>query len=459
MANLNRILELAGIKEKSLRVKQMSEKTLDELEHDKLCYEQQIKGAIIVTEALDNIRFKLIQTERAIDELKAEGINEELKQVDGKWALVSKKSGRPLRYYKGEGKPSDEWVKSQEKSVQYYKHMGEDVTDTENTVTDKEPLKNNTVYKDKSKTADDSVENCKDKPAVKEESVRTTDSFEQGKEVCANCNKSTHNAETCECECHDENGLSKIQETAPEDQEDFVKKSKADFKKRYGKRWKEVLYATAWKRHNEGLIGDSLDIADKLFEAVKDGSELQDSQPSAAIGKDSIDNVFDGHDEEKDNATELHNDAQGITQDRETKITVPADVFSQIDQRIKELEQSIELYDKTTYQQQYSNKLKAIENLEFIKEKLKMGNMEGYKQAQIHYGKLASIFAGNLFPAKLVDFLHDGLANEYKEVDFSDYPDSAQKPKESEVTGNSIYKTLNTSIYPQKGEDNVPKKS
>src|SRR5579859_7326444 len=100
MANLNRILELAGIKEKSLRVKQMSEKTLDELEHDKLCYEQQIKGAIIVTEALDNIRFKLIQTERAIDELKAEGINEELKQVDGKWALVSKKSGRPLRYYK-----------------------------------------------------------------------------------------------------------------------------------------------------------------------------------------------------------------------------------------------------------------------------------------------------------------------------------------------------------------------
>ena len=38
----------------------------------------------------------------------AESIDEVLKQVDGKWALVSKKTGRPLAYYKGEGKPSDE---------------------------------------------------------------------------------------------------------------------------------------------------------------------------------------------------------------------------------------------------------------------------------------------------------------------------------------------------------------
>jgi hypothetical protein len=49
---------------------------------------------------------------------------EVLKQVDGKWALVSKKTGRPLAYYDGEGKPSDEWVAKQERRIQYFKHKG-----------------------------------------------------------------------------------------------------------------------------------------------------------------------------------------------------------------------------------------------------------------------------------------------------------------------------------------------
>lgn len=51
-------------------------------------------------------------------------IDETLRQVDGKWALVSKKTGRPLAYYKGEGKPSDEWVAEQERRIQYFKHRG-----------------------------------------------------------------------------------------------------------------------------------------------------------------------------------------------------------------------------------------------------------------------------------------------------------------------------------------------
>jgi hypothetical protein len=44
-----------------------------------------------------------------------------LKLVNGRWALVSKKTLRPLAYYKGEGKPSDEWVKKQEQRIQYFK--------------------------------------------------------------------------------------------------------------------------------------------------------------------------------------------------------------------------------------------------------------------------------------------------------------------------------------------------
>lgn len=51
-------------------------------------------------------------------------ILETLQQVDGKWALVSKKTGRPLAYYDGEGKPSDEWVTKQERRIQYFKNKG-----------------------------------------------------------------------------------------------------------------------------------------------------------------------------------------------------------------------------------------------------------------------------------------------------------------------------------------------
>ena len=48
-----------------------------------------------------------------------------LKQVNGKWALVSKKTQRPLAYYKGNGKPSEDWVKKQESRIQMFKSMNE----------------------------------------------------------------------------------------------------------------------------------------------------------------------------------------------------------------------------------------------------------------------------------------------------------------------------------------------
>lgn len=53
-----------------------------------------------------------------------EMLDEHLAHVNGKWALVSKKTGRPLRYFHGPGKPSAEWVSKQERSVQYWKHQG-----------------------------------------------------------------------------------------------------------------------------------------------------------------------------------------------------------------------------------------------------------------------------------------------------------------------------------------------
>jgi hypothetical protein len=50
-----------------------------------------------------------------------------LVQKDGQWVFVSRKTRRPLAYYKGEGKPSEDWVKKQEARVQYFKHMSEAV--------------------------------------------------------------------------------------------------------------------------------------------------------------------------------------------------------------------------------------------------------------------------------------------------------------------------------------------
>lgn len=49
-------------------------------------------------------------------------LHEMLKKVDSRWAFVSRKTGRVLAYYKGDGKPSDEWVAKQERRVQYFKH-------------------------------------------------------------------------------------------------------------------------------------------------------------------------------------------------------------------------------------------------------------------------------------------------------------------------------------------------
>ncbi|RMH11907.1 MAG: NUDIX hydrolase [Gammaproteobacteria bacterium] len=57
---------------------------------------------------------------------KKKPLTETLKKVNGKWAIVSKKTGKPLRYYKGhKDKPSKEWVRQQEREIQMFKHMRE----------------------------------------------------------------------------------------------------------------------------------------------------------------------------------------------------------------------------------------------------------------------------------------------------------------------------------------------
>jgi len=47
-----------------------------------------------------------------------EFLNETLKKVNGRWALVSKSNPKKvLQYYRGHGKPSEQWVKKVEKRI------------------------------------------------------------------------------------------------------------------------------------------------------------------------------------------------------------------------------------------------------------------------------------------------------------------------------------------------------
>jgi hypothetical protein len=60
---------------------------------------------------------------QGIDEaVAAEDLFEYLRKIHKRWAIVSKREGRPLVYFKGEGKPSKEWVKKQERRINYFKN-------------------------------------------------------------------------------------------------------------------------------------------------------------------------------------------------------------------------------------------------------------------------------------------------------------------------------------------------
>lgn len=48
-----------------------------------------------------------------------------LKKVGGRWAIVSRKTHRPLAYYRGHGRPPASWIRKQEQRIQMFKHMRE----------------------------------------------------------------------------------------------------------------------------------------------------------------------------------------------------------------------------------------------------------------------------------------------------------------------------------------------
>lgn len=150
--------------------------------------------------------------------------------------------GRKSKCAMGEGKDKDA-NKAKKKAVIDPKKREKDVTSKFDPRTDLKPVKKGATVKEAKKVKPDFLDI--DKDGNKKESMKkaATDKKKSVKE-------------------------SKLQEKAPPGKkaEDFIKSSKADFKKRYGDRWEEVLYATAWKKF--GPKKESYVNAEKMLETA-----------------------------------------------------------------------------------------------------------------------------------------------------------------------------------------------
>jgi hypothetical protein len=107
----------------------------------------------------------------------------------------------------------------------------------------------------------------------------------------------------------------------------------------------------------------------------------------------------------------------GLDGARETEIKVPADIIKSVNQKVKDIEASIGAYDDKGYNDgdgANSNKNKAIDALEQIKDNLSSKDFEGFRQAQLFFQTLMSPIT-DLFPADLVSFLTHGPEGEGSE--------------------------------------------
>jgi hypothetical protein len=205
-----------------------------------------------------------------------------------------------------------------------------------------------------------------------------------------------------------------LNEVAPPDEEKFVKDSKEDFKKRYGKRWKRVLYATAWNKHKKDANESVEDFADRinaLFEEAdllseRAGIDILSEEEKFAIERIKYANPPANLYQLKavkvnDDYQEVKKELTGMDKNEEKKVKVPKSVNKAIDTRIKELESSIEKYGGGGPQEA------ALDELKEFKRLLSTENLEDYQAAQVKYGTLWTEIE-ELLPTLLVNFLHTG---------------------------------------------------
>ncbi len=64
---------------------------------------------------------RIIKFEDLDPDVEAENLLEFLRKIHKRWAIVSKRGGKPLVYFKGDGKPSEDWVERQERRIRKHK--------------------------------------------------------------------------------------------------------------------------------------------------------------------------------------------------------------------------------------------------------------------------------------------------------------------------------------------------
>lgn len=171
------------------------------------------------------------------------------------------------------------------------------------------------------------------------------------------------------------------------------KKSKLDVKQRTkkdaDKESEDAEYAELMKRKNRD----------------KKASEMSGN---LSLAKENAEDagMYTGTEFSQDDYDEYH----GLPEIRDIKMAVPASIKKAINKRIKEIEQSIKDYDDKGYSDgagANSNKNKAIDALEQIRDNLASNDWEGFREAQQFFLTLMSPIT-DLLPASLINYLSNG---------------------------------------------------
>lgn len=150
-------------------------------------------------------------------------------------------------------------------------------------------------------------------------------------------------------------------------------------------------------------------------------------------------------------------DYYGKSEVRSVNVKKPKGLLQDIKKRIKEIEKSIEMYDEKGYNDGdgvNSIKNKAIECLEQIRDNLKGGTYEDYKQAQQFFLTLMNPIQA-LIPTSVVNFLSGSLAGDEPSDEITQevepYEDKLQESSEEKETvvedhGPKKYDQSNTAV-------------
>jgi hypothetical protein len=198
----------------------------------------------------------------------------------------------------------------------------------------------------------------------------------------------------------EESVMESMTDSQKEKREEIVKsmKSKEDeFKQKYGKRWKEVMYATATK-----MAMESVEDKDK---SDNDESDNNDKK----IADDVTDTANKMIESEQLNVDNSPKENDTVTTDLTKKLKTPKEVISDVKKRISELDKAISIFDNSEFNDS-GVKQQAIDCLEKILEDLKRNDAEGVKNAQIYLGTLMSPIV-DFFPPRLINWLANALNN------------------------------------------------